>query len=80
MGTYDSSKIQTARKPFTCDYCHTCIETGREYLRYYSGQRNSSPVCLKCAVSTRRDGHLNYWCAASEALARTEKESVHPIG
>ena len=71
MSTYDTSKIQSARKSYTCDYCHEVINTGTDYLRYYAGQRNSVPVCLRCAVTTRRDGHLNYWCAASEALARS---------
>lgn len=75
MGTFDSSKIQKASKPFVCAHCGDVIPKGHEYLRYAAGLKNRFPVCLFCAVNALADykglrdqGLRRYDCAAVRRL------------
>lgn len=66
MGTFNDSKIVTARKVYPCamESAHA-IQAGEKYLRYKLGQRNDRRVCMACAVRRELgDGHLMFHCAA----------------
>lgn len=75
MGTFESSKIQTATKAFVCAHCRGEIHRGERYLRYAAGFKNRFPVCLGCACSVLSDykglrdqGIRRYDCAAVRQL------------
>lgn len=73
MGTYDDSKIVTARKDKPCSHRadRHRIKAGEKYLRYAAGLMNHFPVCLECAMLRNASGALLYRCAAVEALCET---------
>lgn len=55
MGTYNDSRVRTARKWWACHAhdCNNVIQIGDEYLDYRMGQRVSFRLCIKCAELER---------------------------
>ena len=70
MGTYDDSRVRTARTTKACAHCYkVTIPAGARYLDYKLGQRHSLPVALECAVKVKytNSEQLRYFCAALQA-------------